>query len=88
MDEIKLTLDAEPPRVPALTLEGAQAPSLTLAPEEKPEEKAEPVVLDESILSPEEQKVVNEFADKIDLTNSTMVMQYGAAAQKLSLIHI
>ncbi len=82
MDEIKLTLDAEPPRVPALTLEGAQAPSLTLAPEEKPEEKAEPVVLDESILSPEEQKVVNEFADKIDLTNSTMVMQYGAAAQK------
>ena len=82
MDEIKLSLDAEPPRVPALTLEGAQAPSLTLAPEEKPEEKAEPVVLDESILSPEEQKVVNEFADKIDLTNSTMVMQYGAAAQK------
>ena len=39
-------------------------------------------MLDESILSPEEQKVVNEFADKIDLTNSTMVMQYGAAAQK------
>ena len=82
MDEIKLTLDAEPPRVPALTLEGAQAPSLTLAHEEKQEEKAEPVVLYESILSPEEQKVVNEFADKIDLTNSTMVMQYGAAAQK------
>lgn len=33
-------------------------------------------------MSPEEQKIVAEFADKIDIANSTMVLQYGAAAQK------
>lgn len=82
-DDIKLTLEAEEPKAPSLTLEGAQAPSLTLTPEEKPEEqKAEPVVLDESSLTPEEQKVVNDFSEKIDITNSTVVLQYGAAAQK------
>ncbi len=33
-------------------------------------------------LSPEEQKMVDEFAGKIDLTNSNMILQYGAGAQK------
>ncbi len=33
-------------------------------------------------LTPEELKLVNEFAEKIDLTNSNMVLMYGAAAQK------
>ena len=33
-------------------------------------------------LSPEEQKMVDDFADKIDVTNTSMVMQYGAASQK------
>ncbi|MEG0580148.1 MAG: toxic anion resistance protein, partial [Niameybacter sp.] len=32
----------------------------------------------EVVLTPEEQKVVDEFAAKIDLTNSNMVLQYGA----------
>lgn len=82
-DEIKLTLETEEPKTPALTLEGAEAPALTLTPEEeKPEEKVEPVVLDETCLTPEEQQVVNEFSEKIDLTNSTLVLQYGSAAQK------
>ena len=73
IDEIKLTLEAAEPT----------APSLTLEPEAQPEEvAAEPVVLDESVLTPEEQKVVADFAEKIDLTNSTMVLQYGSAAQK------
>lgn len=82
-DEIKLTLEAEEPKAPELTLEGAQPPQLTLTPEEKPEEqKAEPVVLDETALTPEEQAAVNEFAEKIDIQNSTMVLQYGSAAQK------
>lgn len=72
-EEIKLTLDAEEP----------EAPSLTLSPEEEEKEpKAEPVVLDESVLSPEEQKAVDDFAEKIDITNSTLVLQYGSAAQK------
>jgi len=82
-DEIKLTLETEEPKAPSLTLEGAEAPALTLTPEEKPaEQKAEPTVLDESALTPEERKEVEEFSQKIDLTNSTLVLQYGSAAQK------
>lgn len=33
-------------------------------------------------LSPEEQKMVDDFATKIDLTNSNQVLQYGSGAQK------
>lgn len=85
MEEIKLTLEAEAPKAPALTLEGTQPPQLTLTPEEQPQEavpEVKPVVLDETILTPEEQKIVDDFAQKIDLTNSAVVLQYGAAAQK------
>lgn len=34
------------------------------------------------VLTPQEQKMVEEFAAKIDLTNSNMILQYGAGAQK------
>ena len=44
--------------------------------------KAEPVKVEDTPLSPEEQKMVNDFAEKIDITNSQMVLQYGAASQK------
>ncbi len=60
-------------------------PTLTLEPEAVEEpvvEQLEPVVLDDSLLSPAEVEQVNDFATQIDLTNSTQVMQYGAAAQK------
>lgn len=80
-----MTLEAEAPKAPALTLEGTQPPQLTLTPEEQPQEavpEVKPVVLDETILTPEEQKIVDDFAQKIDLTNSAVVLQYGAAAQK------
>jgi len=40
------------------------------------------VKLDESQLTEEERKVVDEFSKKIDITNSSLVLQYGAAAQK------
>lgn len=40
------------------------------------------VHLDESMLNEQEQKMVDEFSKKIDITNSNMVLQYGAAAQK------
>lgn len=36
----------------------------------------------EVVLSPEEQKMVDDFAAQIDLTNTQMVMQYGAGSQK------
>lgn len=62
-------------------------PELTLDPfaEEKqvvePVKKQEPV-LDEEILSDEERAMVAAFASKIDLTNSSVILQYGAGTQK------
>lgn len=44
--------------------------------------QTEEAVFDESILTPEERKAVNDFADQIDLKNSTVILQYGAGAQK------
>lgn len=41
-----------------------------------------PAVFDESTLTPEERKAVNDFANQIDLKNSTTILQYGAGAQK------
>ena len=79
-DEIKLTLEGETAQMPTLTLEGAENPALNLEGTQPKEE--DPVALDESSLSPEERKVVDDFAQKIDLSNSSLVMQYGAAAQK------
>ena len=67
-----------------------QEPSLTLdafaeeiqQQEEEPLAKAEQPEPVEVVLTPEEQKMVDEFAAKIDLANSNMVLQYGAGAQK------
>lgn len=39
-------------------------------------------VFDESRLSAEERKMVDDFANKIDLTNSSLIMQFGVGAQK------
>ena len=65
-------------------------PFLTLEPE--PEEKKEPEVVPvppapspsvkEPNLTPEEQKMVDDFAAKIDLDNSSQILRYGAGAQK------
>lgn len=44
-------------------------------------EKEKPI-FDESLLTPEEQKQLLDFSDKIDLNNSNLVLQYGAGAQK------
>ena len=69
----QLTLDTAP-AVPTLTLDAEAAEPA------KPE--VEPEILSEANLTPEEQKVVNDFAGQIDLTNSTQILQYGAASQK------
>ena len=76
MSELKLTLEPELESpslggVPTLTLDSAEA-----------EKKPEPEVPEEPVLSPEEQKVVDDFVEKIDITSSSLVMQYGAGAQK------
>ena len=46
--------------------------------EEEKKEEEQPEVQ----LTPEEQKVVDDFAEKIDITSSALVMQYGSGAQK------
>ena len=64
--------------VPELTLDPAATPA---APEpEKPEVK--PVELDDSMLSEAEKKAVEDFSKKIDVMDSNLILQYGAAAQK------
>ena len=88
MADLNNELDLNAPVAPTLTLDSAPAaPTLTLDPvaDEKTVEeskKATPVQVEDTPLSPEEQKMVNDFAEKIDLTNSQMVLQYGAASQK------
>lgn len=68
--------------IPTLTFEPfseTAAPGNDILKANKEQEKP---VFDESILSPEEQKQLNDFADKIELNNSNLILQYGAGAQK------
>ena len=72
-----------------------EAPALTLTPElsgetvaadkvadEQKKRDENAVKLDESMLSEAERKMVDEFSKKIDVTDSSVVLQYGAGAQK------
>ena len=87
-DELNLT--------PELTLDTgtaqAAAPELTLEPSApaapqvdeaaQAARDANAVKLDESMLSEAEKKMVADFSQKIDVTDSNLVLNYGAAAQK------
>ena len=53
-------------------------PELTL----NPTEEVEPVKVDESMLTEQEKKAVDEFVKKIDITDTNLVLNYGVAAQK------
>jgi len=66
--------------VPELTLESAPAPAAPAQAAPKPE--ITPVQMDESLLTDQEKKAVEEFSKKIDISDSNMILQYGAAAQK------
>jgi len=80
MPELTLNADAAKVETPSLTLNPEpEAPALAIAPE-KPAVK--PVVVDDSMLSEAEKKVVDDFSKKIDISDSQMVLQYGVAAQK------
>ena len=63
--------------VPTLTLEPFQAEE-----EKKPAVQPEEPKLDDTILTEEERRMVDTFAQQIDLTNSSMILQYGAGTQK------
>jgi uncharacterized protein YaaN involved in tellurite resistance len=78
----ELTLDAD-------TATAATMPELTLAPDAPatpaapaPEKEVTPVAMDEKLLTDEEKKAVEEFSKKIDIKDTNLVLQYGAAAQK------
>ena len=86
---------SEQEKIPQLTLNptaaaaapapaAPEAPSLTLDPaaDEAARQEAPAVSLDESMLSEAERRAVDEFAQKIDITDANQVMQYGVAAQK------
>ncbi|MEF2953554.1 MAG: toxic anion resistance protein [Blautia sp.] len=64
---------------PTLTFEPLQEEAPVA--EVKKEEPAKPE-MDDSILSPEERKMVDDFAKQIDIRNSAAILQYGAGTQK------
>ena len=70
-------------------LDAAVAQAVPAAPAAPAVAQAQPVdrdatavKLDESILSDAERQMVDDFSKKIDITDSAVVLQYGAAAQK------
>ncbi|NCB63486.1 MAG: toxic anion resistance protein [Clostridia bacterium] len=67
------------PQAPSLTLDGSLTPDDAAAQKAR---DAQAVRLDESQLTEAERKMVNDFAEKIDIKDSNIVLQYGAAAQK------
>lgn len=73
----QLSLDTQ--EVPTLTLDlqVAEEQALTPAPEQP-----QSAVFDESTLTEAEQKMVNDFAEKIQINNSNQILQYGSSAQK------
>ena len=71
--------------VPQLTLETAvptPASPAPAAPAAEVKEEAPAVPMDDRLLTPEEKAAVEEFAKKIDIMDSAVILQYGAAAQK------
>ncbi len=66
MSDIKLRLDGENEEI-----------------ELKPVEYKEKIQIDQSIkFSPEEEKQIDDFSQKIDLEDSNIILQYGVGAQK------
>ena len=86
----ELTLDPTGAAAAAQAPAAPAAPTLTLNADTAAEEAAaaqaardaQAIQLDESQLTEAERKIVDDFAQKIDITDSTQILQYGAAAQK------
>jgi len=75
-DNNTLNFDLDAPATPTLTLDPAED---LAAPQPQKEVAPDPQAVR---LSPEEQAMVDSFAQKIDITNSQQVLQYGSACQK------
>lgn len=76
-------LDEMIKEAPVLTLDPF-APTGTVSPLEEPKQQIQEAEakLPEAVLTKEEQKMVDDFAAQIDITNTQMVLQYGAGCQK------
>ncbi|MBR4343855.1 MAG: toxic anion resistance protein [Lachnospiraceae bacterium] len=76
------------PAAPAMPTADAFEPTLTFnaAEDQKKKEEAakdeNAVQINEDMLTEEEKAIVNDFASKIDISDSNMVMTYGSAAQQ------
>ena len=79
-----LTLTPAAPAAPAAPTAAAvqELPAAPALSAEREEAKPEPEKLDIERLSPEEQAAVRSFAQQIDITDTNLVLSYGAAAQK------
>ncbi len=84
--QLTLTPDsaAAQPQAPSLTLEPNADQQQAQAAQQaaQAQREANAVKIDESMLNEAERKMVDDFAQKIDITDSNLVLQYGAAAQK------
>lgn len=72
--ELTLTLTPE--------LDDAPAPVLSAKPVEELAKSEGDLALDDSMLSDDEKKMVEEFSEQINVRDSAAIMQYGAGAQK------
>ena len=75
---MQMELDQFDNTTPSLTLE----PELDTAPAPMVPAEKEVVAVAEPALTPEEQQMVDAFAAKIDVENTTQILQYGAGTQK------
>lgn len=75
-DNNTLNFDLDAPATPTLTLDPAEDLAV---PQPQKQVAPDPQAVR---LSPEEQAMVDSFAQKIDITNSQQVLQYGSACQK------
>lgn len=73
--EINLTLDP-------FGAAAAQAPSPSIAEAAAPAAAPQAEVLDESAFTEAERKMIDDFSEKIDITDSTTILGFGASAQK------
>ena len=79
----ELTLDPQAAEAaPVLTLDAEVVTPATPAVVEPPEADIVPAKLDDSMLSEAEKQVVEDFSKKINIMDSNLILQYGAAAQK------
>ncbi len=79
----ELTLDPQAPEAaPVLVLDAEVVTPATPAVVEPPAADIVPAKLDDSMLSEAEKQVVEDFSKKINIMDSNLILQYGAAAQK------